>query len=345
MVLTSHCAARPLCLSMVISGVVAANEPGYLVSWHLTHSIRSYDADGQYLGDFAVGDGLSSPQHMDISTDGILYVGTWITDSVRMYDARTGDFLGVLAQGGPLNGATWLEVEDGSGDLLVTSNLNNRILRYDRHTGELLGDVVPPNFLVAPHEILRLGDGTMIVGSFTQNRIARFDERTGAYLNDFAAGAPLAGPGGLELSPDGEIVYVNNWNSGDVLMYDIDGTFIDTLFTDPDISNLDSIAIDLDGNLVIASWGANLVLQIDPMTGDVLNEFETISPLNGPNEAMVLPGCRADFNCDGQSNVLDFVDFQLAFVAADPKADCDGDDGLDVLDFVCFQTVFAEGCG
>lgn len=330
--------------AVALTSACVANEPGYLVSWHLTNSIRSYDAGGSYLGDFAVGDGLATPQHMDISTDGILYVATWSTDSVRMYDAHTGEFLGVFAQGNPLNGATWLEVENGNGDLLVTSNLNNRILRYDRKTGQLLGDVVTPGFLAAPHGILRLGDGTMIVGSFVQNRIARFDERTGAYIEDFAAGAPLAGPGGLELSPDGTIVYVNNWNSGDVLMYDVEGTFIDTLFTDPDITNLDSIATDLDGNLVIASWAANLVFQIDPMTGQVLNEFETISDTIGPNEAMVLPGCPADFNCDGQADVLDFVQFQLAFVDAEPRADCNADDAFDVLDFVCFQLVFTDGC-
>ena len=95
-----------------ITGVVAmspctviADEPGYLVSWHFTNSIRSYDRDGNYLGDFAVGEGLSTPQHMDISTDGILYVGTYLTDSVRMYDAETGEYLGILAEGEALNGA------------------------------------------------------------------------------------------------------------------------------------------------------------------------------------------------------------------------------------------------
>jgi len=54
--------------------------------------------------------------------------------------------------------------------------------------------------------------------------------------------------------------------------------------------------------------------------------------------------CPADFNGDGVLNVLDFVDFQLAWQAEDPAADCDESGSFDVLDFVCFQTVFQAGC-
>jgi hypothetical protein len=54
--------------------------------------------------------------------------------------------------------------------------------------------------------------------------------------------------------------------------------------------------------------------------------------------------CPADFNADGSLDILDFVDFQLAFVAGDHKADYNGDGVLDLLDFVAFQTLFQMGC-
>lgn len=54
--------------------------------------------------------------------------------------------------------------------------------------------------------------------------------------------------------------------------------------------------------------------------------------------------CASDFNGDGQSNILDFVAFQLAFVAGDLAADCDASGTLDILDFVCFQAIFKAGC-
>jgi choice-of-anchor B domain-containing protein len=54
--------------------------------------------------------------------------------------------------------------------------------------------------------------------------------------------------------------------------------------------------------------------------------------------------CPADFNGDGNLNILDFIAFQNAFIAADPKADCDANATLDILDFICFQGVFQAGC-
>jgi hypothetical protein len=55
-------------------------------------------------------------------------------------------------------------------------------------------------------------------------------------------------------------------------------------------------------------------------------------------------GCGADFNGDGNLNVLDFVAFQLAWVDQDPAADCDNSGTFNVLDFVCFQQLFVAGC-
>jgi len=54
--------------------------------------------------------------------------------------------------------------------------------------------------------------------------------------------------------------------------------------------------------------------------------------------------CPADFNGDGELNVLDFVAFQGAFDAEDPAADFNGDGVFNVLDFTAYQGAFGAGC-
>jgi hypothetical protein len=54
--------------------------------------------------------------------------------------------------------------------------------------------------------------------------------------------------------------------------------------------------------------------------------------------------CYADFNNDGQVNILDFVAFQNAFVAGDFEADCNGCGCLNIIQFLCFQQTFEQGC-
>ena len=68
-----------------------------------------------------------------------------------------------------------------------------------------------------------------------------------------------------------------------------------------------------------------------------------------PSEAaMVLvgegAGCYADFDNNGQLNILDFVRYSDRFTGGDPTTDCNQDGELNVLDFVCFQNAFTAGC-
>ena len=56
------------------------------------------------------------------------------------------------------------------------------------------------------------------------------------------------------------------------------------------------------------------------------------------------PGCAADHDDDGETNILDFVAFQTDFVNGHPSADCDGNGVLNILDFICFQMTFQAGC-
>ncbi len=99
---------------------------------------------------------------------------------------------------------------------------------------------------------------------------------------------------------------------------------------------------------------------IDPASGWTLAEATGInnaSQIVGFGRLVGAPGggvrafvltpvdaCVADFDGDGELTFFDFLAFQNAFAAGDPRADLTGDGALDFFDFLEFQNLFAAGC-
>ncbi|MDX2148464.1 MAG: hypothetical protein SFZ23_13175 [Planctomycetota bacterium] len=54
--------------------------------------------------------------------------------------------------------------------------------------------------------------------------------------------------------------------------------------------------------------------------------------------------CRADFNCDGQRDFFDYLDFAAAQDALDPKADVNCDGNIDFFDYLDFVEWYDAGC-
>jgi hypothetical protein len=54
--------------------------------------------------------------------------------------------------------------------------------------------------------------------------------------------------------------------------------------------------------------------------------------------------CYPDCDASGELDFFDFLCFQNAFAAGEPRADCDGSGRHDFFDFLCFQDEFAAGC-
>jgi hypothetical protein len=63
-----------------------------------------------------------------------------------------------------------------------------------------------------------------------------------------------------------------------------------------------------------------------------------------PSAPASLRICAADFNCDGQSDFFDYLDFVQAFDAEHPAADYNGDDTIDFFDYLDFAVALDQGC-
>lgn len=173
--------------------------------------------------------------------------------------------------------------------------------------------------------------------------------------------------GGADQTTAGDLENAGTLHVGDGSIMSVNGALTLT-----PTSHVQTVVSTSQSGMIAAAGAAHVDGTLDvtladgyqPMIGDTLTVL-TASAIDGVLETVTLPDpppglrfvytqqaraaginvvCAGDFNGDGVLNILDFVDFQNAFVAGDAGADCDGNGVLNILDFVCFQNAFSQGC-
>ena len=81
--------------------------------------------------------------------------------------------------------------------------------------------------------------------------------------------------------------------------------------------------------------------------------FDTAAPLGVESAAAYVRACLSNYNCDGEVDILDFLDFIEDFSACENtptpcgalgNPDVNGDEFIDILDFLDFLDRFSGGC-
>ncbi len=135
-----------------------------------------------------------------------LYVSSFFDNTVVRLDGNTGELLGTVASGGPLNGPQGL-LHAPNGNLLVVSRQNSSVLEFDTSTGQYVRTLIQDSGLNHPHGMMWDTQGDLLVGSSTG--VFKYDGQTGAPLGLFADTARTVidlryGPGGnLLVTTDG----------------------------------------------------------------------------------------------------------------------------------------------
>ena len=166
----------------------------------------------------------------------------------------------------------------------------------------------------------------------------------------------------LRLHLEGDLLYIaNSFNS--FYIVDVSNPTSPVVVGQADVD--DCVGITVDGDLAFASsnhHGLHIFDVSDPARPILIARYDVYDGSYGVTHRDGLayvcfglagvhvvnpsdcPPCPADFNADGNLNLLDFVAFQIGWLAQDPAADCNADAVLDILDFVCFQGLFQAGC-
>jgi outer membrane protein assembly factor BamB len=256
----------------------------------------------------------------DGETGGVLseevLVGSSGNGKILRFDATTGAYKGVFAQGGGMvspNGMAQL----ANGDIVVGDFVTKKVrihapdgsVRQD--LGELLG---------RPYAILALNDGSFLVSEYDSapsGRIVKWTPNTG--FQTFITGGELDGPDGMAVREN--TLYVSSQRSKEILRYNLNtGAFIDVWANDgfdAPLAGPSGIVFGPGGDLYVTQHdndpevtkGGN-VLRFDGATGELEGEFipggAASGGLSGPIGILLGSGNRFFVSSAETDQVLQF---------------------------------------
>jgi len=204
----------------------------------------------------------------------------WITSldhtTLREYLAHVGPLTGISDDAGIGAGQDLIITDDRR--MLVSSGLDHRVVEFTVD-GSLVGDLVAPGAggLLTPATLLIGPAGTLLVASRGTDEVLEFDATTGAALGAFvsAASGGLTEPFGLAFGPDGDLYVTSSDNR--VLRYDGgSGAFLGQFVSVAGGGGLDDphgILFLPNGNLLVASYETNQILEYEAGTGNFVRQF------------------------------------------------------------------------
>ncbi len=209
-----------------------------------------------------------------------LLVSSRFTNNILRYDASTGAFRGVFAQGPELanpNGIAY----GPDGNLYVGLGDGNAILKYHGQSGAFLGPFTQPGAggLSSVRDIEFGPDGDLYVASALNDRVLRYDGLTGDFVGVAAQGAGLDGPVGLAFGPTGEL-YVGAALINRVFAFS-DGVFQRSFNAGTTHRNATGLAFNDAGELLVAQSVTNEILAFDGEQG-TLNRVLATGIMNIP---------------------------------------------------------------
>jgi DNA-binding beta-propeller fold protein YncE len=203
-----------------------------------------------------------------------LAVGSYYNHMVVRYDTPSGVFLDAMVppQGGGLRYPLGMALGP-DGNLYVANSNTGKVHRYDRDTGEYLGDFTTGMSCAA--DITFGPDGHLYVVNQCYHRIDRYHGTTGAYLGVFASGN-MNSPTGMAFSPDGQYLLVGDQTGDRVMRFSATtGAFVD-VFVSANSGGLDhpfDLAFGPNGNLYVSSVNTGRVLSFNGSTGAFVRSF------------------------------------------------------------------------
>ncbi len=293
----------------------------------------------------------------DDTCDSLLLVSSWTRNNVKIFDGCSGAFVKNLDSQGLIDGPLGI-LEAPDGDVLVISENNGRMLKFDRETLSigtvLLGPGSDNDYIANPISAVIDDQGMMYSASFSRNEVVKINTATWQIIDTvLPPGNALVDGIDVGIVIDNGFLYLPGWKSDNIVKVDL-ATKKATQVVRQGLGGLSrprSVLFNQD-NMLVSSENSNAILVFDKDAGtykSTLKRVTTPSGLkkDGDGFYLVTAGDRVYRNAiDGSSSnlVIQPAEGSLAgatFVYRLAKINIDNDndnDGLNNDDEVIYGT-------
>lgn len=209
--------------------------------------------------------------------DSLLLVSSWSRDNVKIYDGCDGEFIKDMAEAGVLDGPQAI-FQDGNGDVIVVSESNHKLVKFDLDTLSVATTVVEPGLIQNPITVVKKDENNIYLGSYSSNQIIELNTTTWQPIRTIlpANNGQVQGIDiGMALGPDGQL-YVPGYDSDSILKVNPDNgntnQFISSGANELDrprtvLFSGNQMLVTAWGNQAIFSYRQNGQFQGMPVTG------------------------------------------------------------------------------
>jgi len=222
----------------------------------------------------------------DDTCDSLLLVSSWTRNNVKIYDGCSGEYIKNLDSQGLIDGPLGI-LEAPDGDVLVISETNGRMLKFDRNTlsigSILLGPGGDNDYITNPISAVIDEQGMMYATSFTQNNVVKIDTQSWKIIDTILpAGNSLLDGIDVGIVIDNGSLYLPGWKSDNIVKVDL-ATKQATEVVAPRTGGLSrprSILFN-QNDMLVSSENSNAVLVFNKANGTFNSKLATVSGPSG----------------------------------------------------------------
>jgi sugar lactone lactonase YvrE len=169
-------------------------------------------------------------------------------------------------------------VFDRQGQMYVADYSNHNVLRVDPRTKAITVFAHDPR-MSQPNDLAIAADGTLYASdpNWAKGTGQVWKINSKGEISQFAA--DMGTTNGIEVSPDGKTLYVNESKQRNLWSFDLAAAKPEKkLLKKFDDHGLDGMRADVDGNLYVARYGKGTVVVLSPQ-GEVLREIDVLGKM------------------------------------------------------------------